>query len=349
MKLRTYLFLSNIVSLASVLISLFVIYHFMLLTWSEVILLMSVTLVAALISIVVHTLIIRPIVHSVHSISEASSNMSEGDFEGEVPVVGPSEFKQLALQFNEMKHQLEDSILTLQSSETSRKELIANVSHDLRTPLSSIQSYVEALQDRVIEDEETSQQYLRTIHRETLRLSKLIEDLFQLSRLDAGRYPFQPEPYPLDALLVETLESQSLFLEEKQLSVSTELPDPLPPVSVMPFEIKRVLGNLLQNAISYSPPGAAIRITAGAENGFVTCTFIDEGAGMAPEELDPIFERFYRIDKSRNRHSGGAGLGLAISKSIMERHGGTIRVESQLGEGSRFILTLPIACDPDPS
>lgn len=163
MKLRTYLFLSNIASLGAVLVSLFIIYHLMLLTWPTMLLLMSVTLIAAIISILVHALITRPIVASVNNISEASGKMAEGDFQGEVPLTGPKEFRMLALRFNEMKSQLEHSIQTLKSSEASRRELVANVSHDLRTPLASIQSYVEALQDRVIDNEADFQNYLLTI------------------------------------------------------------------------------------------------------------------------------------------------------------------------------------------
>lgn len=269
--------------------------------------------------------------------------MAEGDFQGEVPLTGPKEFRMLALRFNEMKSQLEHSIQTLKSSEASRRELVANVSHDLRTPLASIQSYVEALQDRVIDNEADFQNYLLTIKKETVRLSKLIDDLFQLSRLDAGVYPFDPKPYPLDTLIVETLQSQSLLLEEKQLSVNTSVPYNLPPVRIMPFEIQRVLSNLLQNAIQYSPRHGEIHVQAQRKGEYVELVVQDEGEGVPEEEQDLIFERFYRTDKSRNRHSGRAGLGLAISKSIMDLHGGTIRLIRTERPGTAFCLTLPIA------
>ncbi|GAA3404134.1 sensor histidine kinase [Paenibacillus hodogayensis] len=343
MKLRTYLFLSNLASLIAVLVCLFVIYHFMLLTWDDVILLMSVTLIAAVFSILVHALVIRPIVRSISNLSEASGKLAEGDFQGDVPLTGPKEFRMLAARFNAMKSQLKESIQTLTNSEKSRKELVANVSHDLRTPLASIQSYVEALQDRVIEDEADFQTYLQTIKKETVRLSRLIDDLFQLSRMDAGAYAFQPQPYPLDTLIVETLQSQSFLLEEKQLNVETRVPDDLPPVWIMPYEIQRVLGNLLQNAIHFSPVQGEIRVEARQKDGQVELIVEDQGEGIPEEEQERIFERFYRIDKSRNRYSGGAGLGLAISKSIMELHGGTIRLLRTGRPGTAFCLTLPIA------
>lgn len=343
MRLRTYLFISNLVSIAAILISLFFIYHLMLLTWSEVELLMTVTCIAAVISVIVHAIVIRPIIRSVRSVSESSEKMMRGDFNGEVPQVGPAEFRQLACQFNTMQTQLDHSIQTLQQSEASRKELIANVSHDLRTPLAAIQSYVEALQDRVITDEDTFQSYLHTIQNETTRLSKLIDDLFQLSRLDAGAIVFQPQPYPLDTLIVETLQSHNLLLEAKHIDIQTAIPADLPPVQVMPFEIQRVLSNLLQNAIRYSPEQGAIRIVAEPLEASVAITVQDEGEGIEAAEQARIFERFYRTDKSRDRRSGGAGLGLAICKSIVERHGGTITLTSGKGKGSRFRIILPAA------
>ncbi len=343
MRLRTYLFLSNLVSIGAILLSLFLIYQGMLLTWFEVMLLMAVTCIAALISVIVHAIVIRPIVRSVRNLSDSSEKMAQGDFAGEVPQVGPAEFKQLARQFNTMRAQLDHSIRTLRQSEASRKELVANISHDLRTPLASIQSYVEALQDRVITDEETFQRYLHTIQHETTRLSQLINDLFQLSRLDADAIAFQPVPYPIDTLIVDTLQSQSFLLESKGLNILTSIPDNLPPVQVMPFEIQRVLNNLLHNAIQYSPEEGCIQITAESLGSWIAIAVRDEGEGINLAEQERIFDRFYRMDKSRNRRSGGAGLGLAICKSILELHGGTITVESGKGGGSIFRITLPTA------
>jgi two-component system sensor histidine kinase SaeS len=242
-----------------------------------------------------------------------------------------------------MSRKLNESFQQLHSSEVSRRELIANVSHDLRTPLASIQSFVEALQDDLIEDPDTYKRYLSTIRLETQRLSGLINDLFDLSRREAGAESFEPGAYHLDDLIVETLQSHLLQIKEKGIEVEGVIPEHLPPVSIMPNEIKRVVSNLLHNALRHSPEGGKIVIRAlMPEDGYVKVIVEDQGEGIAEEEQVRLFERFYRTDQSRSRASGGSGLGLAITKSIVEIHGGEVGVSSKLGEGSLFWFTVPV-------
>jgi two-component system sensor histidine kinase SaeS len=314
----------------------------MLLDTKQFVWISTITVAVGLLSFLLHFLMIRPLEKSMYQIVEESKKIALGNYHAQVPVVGPVEFKRMANQFNEMSFHLEASFNQLRDSETSRRELIANVSHDLRTPLASIQSYVEALQDGVIEDQETYRKYLGTIQSESIRLGHLINDLFELSRLDAGVELFQPESYPLEHLIVEKLQSFALQFEQKKLQVSVNMPEDSPVVRIMPFKIKRVFANLLENAIRYAPDESKIDITVAPHlEQFIEVSIADQGEGIDELEQSQLFERFYRTDKSRNRHSGGAGLGLAIAKSMVELHGGQVGVESVKGKGSRFWFTLP--------
>jgi two-component system sensor histidine kinase SaeS len=342
MKLRTYLLIANAVSIVFLLIFLFISYDKMLLNIRQFIWISTITFAVGVLSVFLHFLMIRPLEKSMRLIVAESRKIALGNYHAQVPVVGPAEFKKMANQFNEMSTHLEVSFNRLRDSEVSRRELIANVSHDLRTPLASIQSYVEALQDGVVEDKETYQKYLSTIQTESIRLGHLINDLFELSRLDAGIEEFQPEPYPLEDLIVEKLKSFALQFEHKKLQVSVFMPDDSPLVQIMPFKIKRVFANVLENAIRYAPDESRIEIIVTPhQDQFIEVSVADQGEGIGELEQTQLFERFYRTDKSRNRHSGGAGLGLSIAKSLIELHGGRVGVESVKGEGSRFWFTLP--------
>jgi two-component system sensor histidine kinase SaeS len=342
MKLRSYLLVANAVSILFILIFLLISYRTMLLNADQFFWISSVTIGAGSLSFFLHYFMIRPLEKSVQLIVKGSKQIAEGSFQAEVPVVGPAEYKQLAKQFNEMSVNLEESFSRLTSSESARRELIANVSHDLRTPLTSIQSYVEALLDEVVEDRDTRRVYLGTIRTESVRLGHLINDLFELSRLDAGAETYEPEPYAIEDLIVDKLQSFALQFEAKGLQVTVKMPDISPVVPMMPYQIKRVFANLLENATRYAPTDSDIDITVAAlDDAYIEISVTDQGEGIEAEDQTLLFDRFYRTDKSRNRHSGGAGLGLAIAKSIIKLHGGKIGVESTKGRGSRFWFTLP--------
>ncbi|WP_433583589.1 sensor histidine kinase [Paenibacillus polymyxa] len=342
MKLRTYLVLSSLTGIGVLLICLFISYSKMLLTIEQLYWLSAITAGVGLLSFILQYLLTKPLEKSIARITQQTIRIAEGDFHTEVPLIGTQEFKLLAQQFNEMSSKLKESFDHLHHSETARRELIANVSHDLRTPLASIQSFVEALEDDVIQDKETFQRYLNTIRLETKRLGGLIQDLFELSSLEAQGEVFDPQPCHVDELLLSTLESFSFHLAEKTLNVEIDLPDKLPAAVMMPAQMKRVLSNLLQNAIQYSPVDGKIILAAEEKGPFIQISVTDEGEGIEAEETSRIFERFYRIDKSRSKSNGGAGLGLAIAQSIVELHGGEIGVQSTKGEGSCFWFTLPI-------
>ncbi|QTH41174.1 HAMP domain-containing protein [Cohnella sp. LGH] len=342
MKLRTYLLLSSLAGIGVLLICLFVSYSRMLLSIEQFYWLSGITTGVGLLSFLLQYLLTKPLEKSIARISQQTIRIAAGDFHTEVPLIGPQEFKLLAQQFNGMSHKLKESFDSLHHSESARRELIANVSHDLRTPLASIQAFVEALEDDVIKDKDTFQRYLNTIRLETKRLGGLIHDLFELSSLEAKGETFEPQPYHVDELLIGTLESFSFHLAEKKLDVEIDLPDKLPAAMIMPAQIKRVLSNLLQNAIQYSPENGKIGLSAAETGRYLRISIRDEGQGIEASETSRIFERFYRIDKSRSKNNGGAGLGLAIAQSIVQLHGGEIGVYSTKGTGSCFWFTLPI-------
>lgn len=346
MKLRVYLLIASGVSTGMILLTLFICYRYMLLNWKDVVLLTTVTLSAAGVSMLLHYYMTRPLEKAIKAITQETTHIAEGHFKGKVPQIGPLEFQRLAEQFNRMTGKLNESFGQIRSAEASRKELVANVSHDLRTPMASIQAFVEALQDDVIADKPTFERYLQTIRLETGRLDALIQELFKLSQLDAGGTEFVPERYHVDHLLVDGLQSLAFQLEEKSLQVEVDLPDRLPPVAIMPQEMKRVLANILDNAIRHSPAGGMIDIQVEhVSDQFVRLSVADQGHGIEEGDKERIFDRFYRADPSRTRASGGAGLGLAIAKSIIELHGGVIGVENykdEVGYGSRFWFTMPI-------
>ncbi len=343
MKLRTQLLLVSSISIGIIFLFLMISYMRMFIANEAIFILMTVTAVAGVISLLAHTILTRPIEKALHKITTKTKEIAKGDFTGKVPETGPYEFQQLAANINSMNEQLEESFTKLKQSEASRRDLVANISHDLRTPLASIQSFVEALQDGVVREPETYERYLETIKLETNRVSYLINDLFQLSELDSGLERFEPYPYHVDRLIIETLQHLAIQFEEHHIEVEVELSERLPAVSVMPEKIKRVFVNILQNALRFSPENSKIVIqTKCINDSFITVSIMDEGSGIAQEDQAHIFDRFYRVEKSRNPSYGGAGLGLSIAKSIVHLHGGEIGVESDVGKGSTFWFTLPI-------
>ncbi len=328
----------------TILIFLYISYQRMYLPLDKTIFISTVTIISGIMSFVIHFIITRPIERSISIITSTAKHISENNFKETVPQIGPLEFQSLAKQFNEMSRKLDDSFAKVQASEQARVELVANVSHDLRTPMTSIQSFVEALQDDVIQDEQTRQKYLETIGTETSRLSRLIDDLFLLSRLDSKADTFEPELHHMESRLFEVLQSFQLKLERKKIEVKVDVPDQLPRIPMMPYQIDRVLANLMDNAINFTHERGHIHISVTEEKESIQVQICNEGhMDMEKEEQSKIFERFYRADQSRQRvhGNGGAGLGLAICKSIVELHGGQIGVTPQESM-TCFWFKLPI-------
>jgi signal transduction histidine kinase len=227
--------------------------------------------------------------------------------------------------------------------DTLRRNLIAWAGHDLRTPLASIQAIVEALADGVVDDDATEERYLRTAQREIRSLSLLIDDLFELAQIDAGGLRLELAPNSISDLISDTMESFSELAARQEVKLAGSAGPGVDPVLMDVQQIGRVLSNLLGNALRHTPPGGTVRVEARRTDGGVEVSIGDTGEGVDAKDLPHIFDRFYRGEKSRSRATGGAGLGLAIAKGLIEAHGGSIGVESTAGTGTRFTFTLPPA------
>lgn len=227
------------------------------------------------------------------------------------------------------------------SLDDRRKDFVADVSHELKTPLTSILSYAEALSEDDV-DEETRKKFLNVIVTEANRMDRLIGDLLQLSRLSGERYPLNRRRYPFDALIRNCVEKIKLEAENHHLTMETFIIGELPEVMMDVDKMEQVILNILSNSIKYTPEKGKITIYAGMNFNQVYVKISDTGIGIPAEATERVFERFYRVDKARTRKEGGTGLGLAISKEIVDAHSGLITLTSEFGKGTEVMIRLPI-------
>jgi two-component system sensor histidine kinase BaeS len=284
---------------------------------------------ALLLSAVVSARVVRP----VRTLVEAAQHIARGAHSARVPVRGTDELAQLAGAFNEMAG-------SLQHAEEIRRQLLADVAHELRNPLATVESYVEALADGVLPatDENWS-----AIQAETLRLSRLVDDLQQVSRAEAHQLDMHPTPTPPSELVNAAVRAAGPAYAAQGVTVDTSTESSLPPVVVDRERIAEALANLLSNALRHTPGSGRVEVRAIRGYGdFVELAVADSGEGIAAEHLGRVFERFYRVDPARSRASGGTGIGLAIARAIVEAHGGTIVATSEgTGRGATFTMRLP--------
>ncbi len=283
----------------------------------------------------------RTILKPLAELNKATERIAKGDLEFNIHYNKKDELGNFARSFESMRLQLNESLAKQKVIENARKEMIASISHDLRTPIASIQGYVEGLQDGVAEDEETRNRYLSVIRDKTGQLNRQIEDLFEYSRLDAGQLE----------LRVESVDSRTIFekiLQEVELRHGSKGPSlkivrPLPSVNVQvdPQRLEQVMMNLLENAFRYVPEEGSVTVRSWTEDAHLIVAIEDNGPGIAERHLPHIFNSFFRGERSRSRKSGGSGLGLAICKYIIEAHTGRIWVESKEGEGTTFFFAIP--------
>ena len=299
-------------------------------------------LAAAAAGILLVSLMSRRILAPLQTLSAAARRLGQGDLSQRVPVSGPTELEHLGYTFNTMAE-------NLQHAEQQRRNLMADVAHELRTPLSNIQGYLEAVNDGLLAADQST---INTLRQQTAHLVSLVEDLRLLALAEAGALHLNRQPESVEELLGAAVEAFQPRAEAKEISLALAVAPGLPPVSLDRTRIAQVVGNLLENAIFHTPQGGAVTVGATLSASrpgspadvadVVEVSVGDTGPGIAPEDLPAVFERFYRVDPSRARTTGGAGLGLTIARQLVEAHQGAIRVESRLGEGTRFIFTLPL-------
>lgn len=236
-------------------------------------------------------------------------------------------------------------ITDIRQTEKMRRDFVANVSHELRTPLSAIAGYSETLLDGALEDRSVCRDFINVIYRHSLRLTQLVEDLLDLSKLESPDFKPELVPYSLHNLLQQVIGLVEDKAEDKEIQIAVDIHEPLPSVLVDMSSMQQVLTNLLDNAIKYTPPQGKVIVSAYDNGkGQIQVDVKDTGIGIEAKYLPRIFERFYRVDKARSRDLGGTGLGLSIVKHIVQLHGGEIWVESKVNRGSTFSFTL----DPAP-
>ena len=273
-----------------------------------------------------------------------AQQLSQGDFSTRVPVQGQDEIAQLSEAFNDMAARLEGTAENEKSLDEARRNLVAWASHDLRTPLTSLRVMVDALNDGVVDDPETVSRYLSQSQTEIKRMSKLIDDLFELAQLDSGYLTLDYQWIDLSDLISDTLESFAARADARSVILEGSVDSQIDLVWAAPEKLSRILDNLLSNALRYTPEGGTISLKAERAEAVTAVLVSDSGTGIDPDDLPHLFDRFYRGEKSRTRDTGpdgSVGLGLSIVKGLVEAHGGEIWVDSKTGEGTEFRFTIP--------
>lgn len=265
-------------------------------------------------------------------LASAVQRIGKGDLDVRVAAHGNQEIIELSNAFNRMA-------ADLQRAEINRTNLMADVSHELRTPLTVLESNLRATLDKVVllDEAEVANLYSQTRH-----LIRLVNDLHELAQAESGQLPLEKVPVDIKALINETLQAVEPLATEKGISVSNET-SALPEITADPFRIRQVLFNLISNALHHTPGGGKIIVSGNTTAENIWLSVWDTGEGLNPDQLVAVFDRFYRVDKSRSRETGGAGLGLAIVKAIVEAHGGRVEAHSSgKNQGSVFTFWLPL-------
>lgn len=291
-------------------------------------------------------MMIRSFTRPLRTLSAAMDQFRRGEFSEQVALPSSNdEIGRLGVTFKQMAERIRTQVRDLQQVDETRRELVANISHDLRTPLASLRGYLETLlmkEDSLSAEEKRN--YLQIAAEQSARLSTLISKLFELAKLDAALAQISPEPFMLSELAQDVAQKFDLAAKKKHVLLRTDFPADIPPVCADVGLIERVLENLMENALRYTEAGGRVGIKLMSREEEVSVEVSDTGCGISPEHLPHVFDRFYRAEKSRTDQS--AGLGLAIVKRIIELHQSEIGVESIPGAGTKFTFDLPIHCRP---
>lgn len=294
--------------------------------------------VAIVISLIISGTVLSPI----HGMTKAAKAMSDGDFSSKINVESEDELGILALTFNDMASQIESMLEELKNSERLRREFVANVSHELRTPLTSIRTYAETLAENPRISKRMHADYLDVIINESDRMTKIVRDLLDLSRFDADDSILSYEEFSLELSIRSVYAAIALEADKRGHIMNLELEWKLPKVVGDRARLEQVLINIISNALKYTPDGGMIDVISGSKGDIVWVEISDTGVGIPAEDLEHVFDRFYRVDKARSRESGGTGLGLAIAKDIVMLHGGDIKINSTPGVGTTVRISLPL-------
>ncbi|MCH7811950.1 MAG: HAMP domain-containing protein [Chloroflexi bacterium] len=291
--------------------------------------------IALLASVLVAVVIARSISRPLARITQAAQEMARGHYEQELDLRGDDEVGRLAQAFNDMTRQVS-------RSHRMMRDLLANVSHELKTPLTSIQGFSQAMEEGAISSLDEYKEAGRIINEETQRMRRLIEDLIDLSRLESGHASMQEGPVDLSRLLRTCAQRFDWQLRESRATLKLDLPA-LPPMRGDERRLEQAFTNLIDNAVRHTPEDGTITVRAEAANGLVRVAVRNTGSFVPSEELPRLFERFYQVDRQRSRSSGGAGLGLAIASEVIHAHDGEIQATSDEQTGTEFVVLLPVS------
>jgi signal transduction histidine kinase len=292
--------------------------------------------IALVASLIVAFLLARSVYRPVRKLTVAADEIASGDYQQRIDPVGPAEIKDLSASFNRMSHEINLSHGRL-------KDLIADVSHQLRSPLTSIQGFARAILDGTAKDRKARENAAEIIIDESQRMLKQVNGLLELSRLQTGEKEINKERIDLAEIIGYSVESYSYRAKERGIKLEVNT-GKMKPIMGDPDRLEQTISNLLDNAVKFTPSGGWINVDAKEVEQGIEIAVADSGPGIPPEKLEHVFERFYQASGRR----GGLGLGLAIVREIVEAHDGTVRVESEFGKGSRFIILLPKALKDSP-
>jgi two-component system OmpR family sensor kinase len=299
------------------------------------------TLMLLIATVVVALVVFNPARRRLSALEQAAQRLGEGDLSTRAPQAGGDEIARVAAAFNRMAGELEVRDAALRNSDSLRRQMMADVSHELKTPLTAMRGYIETLRmPDIALDSERRERYFETIDRETRRLERIVKDLLDLARYEQGGVVLQRRLFDIERLFQNVAGRHEREAQAKSVTISIQVEAKADQVVADPDRVEQAIENLVANALRHTPSGGTITLSATQADGTATLSVSDTGSGIAPIHLPHVFDRFYKADASRAAESAGSGLGLSITKAIIERHGGTIRVVSQPGQ-TTFIVQLP--------
>jgi signal transduction histidine kinase len=292
-------------------------------------------------TVIATAFIFAPARRRLKALERATDRLGAGDLSARAPETGGDEIAHVAGAFNRMAVELTARDEALRTVDRLRRQMLADVSHELKTPLTAMCGYIETLQMSNVElDAPARERYLQTLERETRRLDRIVQDLVDLARLESGVGSLDVRVFTLDRLFSHVVQRHDQDARARQVSLRASVAPEADQVVGDPHRLEQVVENLVANALRFTPPGGRVEMGGRAEGDAIVLTVADSGAGIAPEHVPHVFERFYKVDAARTRDMSGSGLGLSIAKAIVDRHQGSIEVTSEPG-CTAFTIVLP--------
>jgi signal transduction histidine kinase len=345
LSIQTRAFVGGLIAATVALLNVLIVAQAMFISTShDLKLLVAIVVFSAVITGFFSLLVARSVSSRLQPIRESIGSLASGDLGTRISLSGEDELSALASDINTLARKLQAADEQRTALDRERRELTAAISHDLRTPLASLRAMVEALDDGVVDDAEGVSRYYGTMKREIDRLSRMIEDLFELAQMDAGALRLNRASVDIREIAADVADAMQVQAKRSDILITLECVDKVAPLSVDGARIERALANLVRNAIEHTPRGGHVDVLVAQRNGLVELSVSDDGPGIAPQDLPHVWDRFYRGEKSRRRadeNADGAGLGLAIVRGIVEAHGGAAAVESSTDRGATFTMRLP--------